>query len=75
MCPVCLASTAVIVATGATSAGGLAALVAKVMRVRSRPPTAPEAEQAATAALDRGAPAPEATTHIGPSTIERKPTT
>ncbi len=36
MCPICLATTAAIVATGATSTGGLAAIVMKVTRSRSR---------------------------------------
>ena len=38
MCPVCFATTAAIVAAGATSAGGLAALARKVVRGRSGAP-------------------------------------
>jgi hypothetical protein len=38
MCPVCLATTAAMVAAGATSAGGLAALARKVVRGRSGAP-------------------------------------
>ena len=38
MCPVCLATTAAMVAAGATSAGGLAALARKVVRGRAGAP-------------------------------------
>jgi hypothetical protein len=43
MCPVCLATTAAIVAASATTTGGLTALVLKVTRIRSgtKPADAP----------------------------------
>jgi hypothetical protein len=56
MCPVCLATTAAIVAASATTTGGLTALVVKVTRTRkiSGPEPSAPARKAAQDARSKG---------------------
>jgi hypothetical protein len=52
MCPICIA-TGTLIATGASSAGGLTALAAKVLRARSKAKLRGMASSPAARATDR----------------------